>query len=256
MVGKERRLRVFRSNFVERSILSALSFLKYSVQSDEYALKQSFLQKFEPRLKLSFAALFIIFALFTKSLNVLICLYLFCLLLAVLSGIKLGFFLERTWVFIPLFSLFIALPALFSPGEPLLKFNIWNLVISRQGLSAALLFVARVTTILSYVILLSLTTRQTSLLRSLRVFRVPQIFVMVISMCLRYIYLFAGIIENMFLAIKSRIGGVTIHYKKGQKIATWNLASLWQRSRHLSSQVYDAMLSRGYSGEPRTMKKI
>ena len=33
----------------------------------------------------------------------------------------------------------------------------------------------------------------------------------------------------------------------------WNIAGLWQRSYRLSENVYQAMLSRGYSGEPEVL---
>ncbi len=180
--------------------------------------------------------------------------YLFCLILASLSKIKLGFFLKRTWIFIPLFSLFIALPALFNifiPGEALFIFKVSGLkiAITRQGLWGAALFVVRVLTSVSLVVLLSLVTGHTGLLKVLRTFRIPQIFVLTLGMCYRYIYLFIEIIGNTYLSMKSRVGR-KIHYKKGQHIIAWNIAGLWQRSYQLNQQVYLAMLSRGYTGEP------
>jgi len=79
--------------------------------------------------------------------------------------------------------------------------------------------------------------------------KIPQIFVMTLGMCYRYIYLFVEIVENTYLAIKSRVGA-KVHYKRGQRIVAWNIAFLWQRSYQLNEDVYRAMLSRGYRGEP------
>jgi cobalt/nickel transport system permease protein len=160
-------------------------------------------------------------------------------------------------VFIPLFSLFIAVPALFSefsPGETLQVVRIagTKLIITRQGLDAAILFVMRVATSVSLVVLLNLTTRQTVLLRTLRIFGIPQIFVMTLSMCYRYIYLFAEIIEHTFIGIKSRVGA-NMHYKKGQEIVAWKMANLWERSQQMNEEVYSSMLSRGYTGEPKVL---
>ena len=160
-------------------------------------------------------------------------------------------------MFIPLFSLFIALPAIFSiftPGEHLatLKLAGLKLIITRQGLYGAALLVTRVATSVSFVVLLSITTKHFELLKVLRIFRIPQVFVMTLGMCYRYIFLFVGIIENTCLAIKSRIG-TKIHYKKGQRIVAFNIACLWQRSCQLNEDVYSAMLSRGYKGEALVM---
>ncbi|MDD2752479.1 MAG: cobalt ECF transporter T component CbiQ, partial [Candidatus Omnitrophica bacterium] len=114
MVGEERRLVVFKNNnFIEHSILGALSFLKESIFSEEYALNKGFLQSLDPRIKMVTFLLLVVQVLFTKNIAILLSLYLLCLFLSCLSRIHLGFFLKRTWVFIPLFSLFIAIPALF-----------------------------------------------------------------------------------------------------------------------------------------------
>jgi len=245
------------SNFIARSLMSALSFLKDSVFAEEYALRKGFLQSIDPRVKMISFGLFFITAIFLKRAEFLIFLYSLCLALVALSKISLGYFLKRTWVFIPIFSLVIAVPAIFSifsPGETIatLKTPYCQLVVTRQGLHGAALFVLRVLVGVSYAVVLSLTTPHTTLLRVLRIFKISQIFIMTIGMCYRYIYLFVEIIENTYLSIKSRAGGIA-HYKKGQKIIAWNIAYLWQRSYGLSQRVYDAMISRGYAGEARVL---
>ncbi len=219
------------NNFIQRSILGALAFLKDLIFAEELAMRPGFLQSLDPRIKLATFLLFIIQVLLARDVIVLFFLYALCLLLALISKINLIFFLKRTWIFIPLFSLFIAIPAIFS-----------------LGLASALIFVMRVATSVSFVVLLSITTKHFELLRVLRIFRIPQIFVMTLGMCYRYIYLFVEIIEQTYLAIKSRVG-VFLHYKSGQRIVAWSIASLWQRSVKLNEEVYKAMLSRGYQGE-------
>lgn len=242
-----------KNNFIERSLLGALSFFKESIFAEEYATQKGFLQSLDPRMKMFTLLLFILQILFTKSMMVLLCLYGLSLVLAYLSNIRLGFFLKKTWIFIPLFSLFIAIPAMLSmvtPGEALVTWHIGaaNLIITKQGLLGAMLFVLRVITSVSHVVLFSLTTKHFELLKVLRTFKVPQVFVMILGMCYRYIYLFVEIVEDTYLAIKSRVGTGT-HYKKGQHIVAWNIAYLWTRSYQLNEDVYKAMLSRGYRGE-------
>ncbi|MBU0502766.1 MAG: cobalt ECF transporter T component CbiQ [Candidatus Omnitrophica bacterium] len=242
------------NKFIERSIVGALSFLRESVFGDEYASRKGLLQLLDPRVKVFTFLLFIIQVILIRNIFVLSCLYGICLILALISKINLWFFLKRTWIFIPLFSLFIAVPALFSiisPGEPLFKFNIiwFKLVITRQGLSAAILFVLRVITSVSFATLLSISTKHFELLKVLRFLKVPQIFVITLGMCYRYVYLFVEMIENTYMAIKSRVGA-RIHYRQGERIVAWNIGLLWQRSYRLNEDVYKAMLSRGYKGEP------
>ncbi|MFH1540952.1 MAG: cobalt ECF transporter T component CbiQ [Elusimicrobiota bacterium] len=245
------------NNFIEHSIMGAISFFKESVFAEQYALKKGFLQLLDLRIKTITFLMFIVLTILAKNVCVLFYLYTLCLLLGCISKINLWFFLKRTLIFIPLFSIFIAIPALFSiftPGEAMLALNIFGIkfTITHQGFFVASLLVARVITSVSFVVLLTLTTKHFELLKVLRIFGIPQIFVMTIGMCYRYIFLFVEIIENIYLAVKSRIGS-KIHYKKGQHLAAWNIASLWQRSYQLNENVYKAMLSRGYCGESVTM---
>jgi cobalt/nickel transport system permease protein len=237
--------------------MGALSFLKESIFADEYAAKSGLLQSLDPRIKTVTFLLFIIQIILTKSLFILLCFYALCLLLTFCSKINLGFFLKRTWIFIPIFSLLIAIPALFNivtPGEPLISFQIAGLKlnITHQGLLGAGFFFMRVTTSVSFAVLLSVTTRHFELLKVLRVLKIPHVFVMITQICYRYIYLFVEIIEDIYLAIKSRVG-TKVHYKRGQHIVAWNIAYLWNRSYQLNEAVYQAMLSRGYRGEPAVM---
>ncbi len=218
------------ANFIQRSAIGAVSFLKEMIFSEEIALRRGFLQSLDPRMKLATFLLLIIQVLFARSIVVLFFLYVLCLLFALASKIKLGFFLKRTWIFIPLFSLFIAIPAFFI------------------NFTSASIFVLRVLTCVSWAVLLSITTKHFELLKVLRIFKVSQIFVMTLGICYRYIYLFVEIIEQTYLAIKSRVGN-GVHYQKGQGIVAWNIASLWNRSVKLNEEVYQAMLSRGFSGE-------
>jgi len=249
---------VRNGGFVERSLIGILSLLKSSLFAEECATKAGFMQSLDPRIKILTSVFFIVATLLTRSIPVVLSLYLFCLLLAFISKINLGFFLKRTWIFIPLFSLLIAFPALFSnfiPGEELFSFKVgaWALVITRPGALTVLLFVLRVATMVSFAVLLSITTRHFELLKVLRVFGIPQAFVMILGICYRYIYLFIGLIENTYLAIKSRVGAVR-NYKIGQRIVGANIAFLWARSYQLNEDVYKAMLSRGYSGQPYVLE--
>ena len=224
---------------------------------EEYASQSGFLQARSPRIKI-FAITFLLLAvLFTRSVAFLFVLYLLCLLAAEVSSIRLGFFLKRTWVFIPIFALIIAVPAMFaafSPGEPVFTFKVYNaaFVITKQGVAGASIFFMRVLTSVSWVILLTLTTKHFVLLKVLRSFGVPQIFVITLGMCYRYIYLLIGIFQDTYTAIQSRTGDISSS-RDGRNITAWNIANLWQRSYKLQNDVYSAMISRGYNGDMRVL---
>ena len=245
-----------KSDFAQRSLQGALAFFKDALFAEETASQPGLLQTLDPRMKLAGILLLLLATLFARSLSVLGLLYLLCLLLAVLSRLRVGFFLLRTWLFVPLFSLAIAVPALFSfvsPGNVVASCGMLH--ITQPGLYAAAFFLSRVTVSVSLAVLLSLTTRHTALLRALRALGVPQIFVMVLGMCHRYIYLFVELVENTYRAIRSRTGA-RIHHRQGQRIVAWNIGQLWSRSHALNEQVYGAMVSRGFRGEPVSLTRV
>lgn len=217
--------------FIERSIESALSFFKEAVFSEETARSKGLLQAIDPRWRLIAFLAVIVFTCFVRSAPLLAFLYAASIGLAVASGINIIFFIKRVWIFIPLFTLFMAIPAVFM-----------------QSLYSAVIFVLRVATCVSFAVLITLTTRHTDLLRSLGSLGIPGIFIQVLDMTYRYIFFFISVFEDMHLSLKSRlvknIGG-----KKARYWVASRISSLFRRSMKMSEEVYLAMLARGYGGE-------
>lgn len=237
-----------KNKFIEQSLLGTLGFIREAIFSEEYSRASGLLQAIDARIKIIGLAGILLAVAWIKSIALVFLFYLLSLLLAYFSKINLIYFLRRTWIFIPLFSLFIAIPALFnifSPGEVIF----WG--ITKQGFLGATLFIARVLTSVSFSVLTVLTTSHIDLLRALRSLGIPQFFVVTFMMCYRYIYIFIKILEDTYLAIKSRL--ITdLRHRKARKILAWRMSTLWEKSRMMSEEVYLAMLSRGYSGEPKS----
>jgi len=195
-------------------------------------------------------------------------LYLFVLLLVAASSVPLLFFIKRVWLFIPLFSAMIVIPALFNvvtPGEPLWTmahlsrshdFGPWHIPeaisITRQGLLSATTFIGRVAASVSLAVLLTLTTRRSDLLQALGVLRVPQIFILILGMTYRYIILLVQAVQNIHIARRSR----TLRYGTAAAEQRWvasRMGCLFKKSWLMSQEVQRAMLSRGFSGEVRVI---
>jgi cobalt/nickel transport system permease protein len=242
-----------RGRFIERSLRAVLSFINDAVLAETHAGRPGFLQARDPRVKIAASLILLVVAATTRSFAVLAALYLIIALLVLCSRIELGFFFARTWVFVPIFALAMALPALFSffsPGDVVGHVRIFalSLSVTRQGILGAGLFVSRVAVCVSVAVLLALTTRHSALLRALRCLGIPQIYVMTMGMTYRYIHLFVEIVGDTFTAIRSRVG-YAVAVPSGRRIVAWNIASLWRRSFDLHLQVHRAMIARGYRGE-------
>lgn len=248
------------SGVFERTLRDIVSLLMESVTRDEIARSKGLLQECDPRFKLVSIALMLASALVAGNAEGLCAIYFVVIALALSSSLRLSFFLKRTLFFIPFFSLFIVLPAIFdfvTPGEPVVSFRLLTIGVSitRQGLGSAGILLLRVIDSVSLAILLVLTTQQHTILKVLRVFRVPQLFIMTMGMTWRYIYLLLDIVQNSFIAIRSRVGYVT-SAKTGRRIIGANMGTLWLKSYRLQNQVYDAMISRGYTGEPKVLDEF
>jgi cobalt/nickel transport system permease protein len=102
----------------------------------------------------------------------------------------------------------------------------------------------------SLAVLLVVTTPWADVLKSLRALRTPQVFVLVLSMTYRYIFLFLHTTNGILLARKSRVVGRTRGGEQRRWI-TGTMGNLMSRAFQMSNDVYAAMLSRGFTGEVR-----
>ncbi len=257
-----------KKGFLDKTLAEITSFFKDGFFSEKYADRNGLMQKLDPRVKVVTITLLVIAVSFLTHLLLITGLHLFVLVLVSLSMIPLGFFLPRVWLFIPLFSGIMAIPALFNvfvPGDPLLtliRFDAeWSIgpfkvpetiAITRQGLTTATLFVMRVATSVSLVILVVLTTKWPHLLKALRALGIPQMFTFIIGMTYRYIHLLLRLIEDIHLARKSRFikkGSIG----SGQKWVASQMGIVLKRSLNVSEDVYSAMLSRGFSNEVKIL---
>ena len=103
-------------------------------------------------------------AALVRNIPVLIGIYASTVVLAAASRLPVGFFVKRVWLFIPIFTGIIVIPAtlnVITPGTIVLP--LWNwfghaVGITEQGLTTAGLLVMRVACSISIVVLLTLTT--------------------------------------------------------------------------------------------------
>lgn len=240
-----------KRDFIERTILLVTGILRDTISNHEFIGRKGYLQSLTPEAKLIGIALLVIATSLSKGITPLLILYPFSIMLALASGIRLSTFIIRVWLFIPLFTCIIAIPAIFLvPGEPILSVDIVH--ITKEGLLTAATLILRVATSVSFIILLTLTTRWNRILTSLQALFIPASFVMVLSMTYRYLYLFLRTVEDMHYAFKSRL--ITWDRKEGRRWVGRRIGYLFHRSMSISNEVYDAMVSRGFDRELKAME--
>jgi cobalt/nickel transport system permease protein len=260
-----------QSNFIQKTLQGIIGFLRKSVYSEEIALRSGFLQAMDPRMKLLAIFSLLVTVNLLRHLPLLWGVYLVILILATLSKVPARFLIQRVWLVIPLFTGIMVFPALFNwvrPGDPL--WIIWNfstplhvgpihfppeLIITRQGFWGALLMISRVGISVTLAVLLTLTTRWNNLLRALRTFFVPKIFIVTLEMTYRYIFVLVTLLEDMFLARKARDSGHSSGAEQRRFIGS-SIANLFGKSLQMSEDVYTSMIARGYTGEIYTLQRF
>ena len=251
-----------KGSFVEKTLAGGADVLRQAMFSEDTARGGGLLQRLDPRVKVvSLLALLVVAAL-VRHVPVLLAMYLVTLTLAAASGLPIGFFVKRVWLFIPVFTGVVVLPATFSfvtPGEVVAPLWHWHghpVGLTRQGLVGAGLIVARVATSVSLVVLLTLTTPWTRLLAALRALAVPRIFILVIGMAYRYLFLLLNSVTDMFEARKARTVAAEVDVKAGRRFVSAAAGTLFGRSYELAEEVHQAMLARGYRGNARTLERF
>jgi cobalt/nickel transport system permease protein len=243
-----------RIGWVEQTLAGITGSIERAIFTEQHARIDAFLQRVDPRAKLGIFLAFVLGASLTGSYAVLAALYGLTVAAAVASRIPTDFFVKRVWLGIPLFAGIVVVPSIFFiPGPRLFDLAVgpFHVAPSIPGLMGAVLFVMRVGVSVSLAVLLVMTTPWADILKSLRAVRVPQVFVLILSMTYRYIFLFLHTVNGVFLARKSRI----VARVRGAEQRRWiggTLGNLIGRSFKMSNDVYAAMLARGFSGEMRT----
>ncbi|RDV84741.1 cobalt ECF transporter T component CbiQ [Ammonifex thiophilus] len=255
------------AGFVEKNLKEIHRVFADELFATAMARQPGLYQSLDPRTKVVATVAFIGVVGLAHHLTTLVLLNLLTLAVAFLSRLPLKLYLARVWLFIPLFTGVMAFPAIFNwitPGDPVctlipeVSFHLGNyhfqapLTITVQGLQGAATIVLRAADSVSWVILLTLTTSWPRLLKALRVFRVPQLFILILEMTLRYIFLLLQLSVETFEAYRFRLVGPPPAKEKRRFLASL-IGNVLVRTQALSEEVYQAMQARGYTGEPRSL---
>lgn len=254
-IGKRKK-----GSFVEKTLTGGAGLLRQVMFSEDAATRPGLLQRIDPRVKLVALLVLLVAAGLVHNLEMLFGAYALTLALAAASRLPVGFFIKRVWLFVPIFTGVVVLPATLSivtPGEIVLHLWSWHGTphgLTQQGLMTAALVVSRVATSISLVVLLTLTTPWVRLLAALRTLGVPAMFVLVIGMAYRYIFLLLGTVTDMYEARKARTVGAQAHDRTARAFLSASAGTMFGKAHHLSEEVHQAMTARGYRGNARTIQ--
>jgi cobalt/nickel transport system permease protein len=260
-----------RTKFLDKTLLAAAQVAERSFFSEEHARMKGLLQSLDVRIKLLTFLFLLVLVSFLHAPLSLWCLSGAAVVLAGASRIPLGIYLVRVWLFVPIVTAAIVLPALLNivtPGEPLWvivtleRSYSWGpyflpqeIAVTRQGLWGSIVFISRVGASLSFAVLLTMTTRWSDIFAGLRALLVPRVFVLTLNMTHRYLFVLLRLIQDMYRARKSR----TIQALSSAGERGWvasRIGVIFRKSIEMSNDIYLAMLSRGYRGEIISLERF
>lgn len=251
-----------KASFLERTITGSSELLRQTMFSEDMARRNGLLQRVDPRAKLLGMLVLLVAAGLVHHIPTLLVMYAGALVLAWASRLPLGFFIKRVWLFIPIFTLVVVAPATLSvvtPGDivvPLWSWHGQQQGLTAQGLTSAALVTSRVAVSISLVVLVTVTTPWTKLLTGLRSLGLPRIFVLVIGMAYRYLFLLLESVTEMYQARTSRSLGKVRHDGSARSFVGASAGALVGKANHLAEEVHQAMVARGYRGEARILDQL
>ncbi len=223
---------------------------------DHYCDIDSVIHRIDPRIKLISLLGSILFVILTPA-NSFIAFAFYGVvisLLLIVSKIPVGFILKRSLVIIP----FVVAIALFIPffkqGQIVGRFyfGTFPITITYEGLMIFWNIIAKAYLSILCMILLSVTTKFSDLLKAMENLKLPRIIVMIMSFMYRYIFVIIDELMSMKRAMDSRASVIKRHSQI--KVLARLIGVLFVRSYERAERVYAAMCSRGFSGKIVTLK--
>lgn len=215
-----------KASFIDKSILSILKVLtKLRLQTDSKANKLGI----SAVLKLTSVLLMIIFVSLTRSFSFILIVNVFILVLINFLDIEEIKYIVKMSSAVAFFTFIILLPSI------LLGYGNNTLMITLK----VLISVAAVN-------ILACTTEWDDLIRALKVFHMPDMFIFVLDITIKYIILLGEFSLNMFYALKLRSVG-----KSNKKSTSLSgiVGTMFIKSKEMSEETYGAMECRGFTGE-------
>lgn len=179
----------------------------------------------------------------------------------ILSRLGFSYVLKRSSLALPF--VLAALPVIFTiKGTPLASFTLgsWLLTISLPGVERFISITLKSWISVQTAIVLASSTRFPELLMAMRAIRIPRLMVAIFGLMWRYLFVLVDEALRLMRARLARSGESGLsNAKTGGSIAwraqiTGGMAgSLFLRALERSDRIYNAMISRGYDGEVRTL---
>lgn len=250
-------------SFIDKTIKNAASFVSATFSHWQSAKQNGFFQLLDGRIKVVFLIIYVLIVSLTSSIvfHILTCLIL--LLLFLFSKLNIFHIYKRVLAVGFVFGFLIFIPAslnIFTKGEnafTIIRFshphNWWiynvpqEISVTYEGIQTVLRLTLKVINSVSIVLLVIYTTTFERIVKSLAYFRIPDIFLLTLTLTYKFVFILSNTTVEIYYAIKMRWwnkGSV----KEAEEIVAGRIGYLFRKSWERYELVYQSMIARGFNG--------
>lgn len=252
--------------YLDRGIAGISSMIQTCFFNHTDLSRTGWMQKTDARIKVALLAFLIVIISIKSLVMPELLISAFLMILVVLSRLNVVRFYSHVLKYTFLFGLVVTFPALFNiitPGDIL--FPVIDLESSRQwwvyqipqqigitsqGMQAVSMLNLRIWNSMTIASLIIQTTPFGDMMKALRVFRIPDTLLLIVTLSHKYIFVLAKTIDDMFLARKSRLAG-SVSDSEARAWIAGRIGYLFRKSRMKYEEIFRAMEARGFSDEVR-----
>ncbi|MBF0320942.1 MAG: hypothetical protein HQL01_14180 [Nitrospirae bacterium] len=250
-----------KGSFIDKGIGHISKFYETVFLQWELSRKDGLFQRLNARTKMVFLVFYIFIVSVKKDVSSEILAAVFIFLFVLLSRVGIFKFYWKVFIAGFLFGVVAGLPAalnVITPGETVYKIlelqqarDFWiyhlpeTITLTHEGILLVMMLTARVANSVSITLLVVSTTSFSDILKGLKVFRVPEYFLMILSLSQKYVFIFLKMLRDMHSAKKARLIG-------SADAAGWipgRIAFIFNKTQLRCEDMYKAMAGRGFTGE-------
>ena len=218
------------------------------IRFDDLASKKSPIHNLEGRIKLISTIFIIVVCVISQELFIPIILEIMLLVILKIARLSYVDSFKRLLMLLPFGGVIIIFQPFIQPGNIIWSYS-W-LTITDTGLNWAILLLMRMITTLTTIIIYSSTTPLQEMASSFRKLKMPRDLAMILSIMVRFLFLFVDELAAIRKSQKSR--NFSIHskntpYKWRVKQVGYTIGMMFLKAYEQGERVHKSMVSRGFS---------
>lgn len=250
--------------FIDRTLQRVAGFIKSGYLQAETASSHGLLQKIDARIKILFLLCFIVLANAIRQVPSQLYISSFLLVLCIFSRLNLTDIYKRVLIFSFFFGFLVIAPAslnVVTPGNIVVHIihfsetrQYWiyhiptEIGITREGILVVTRLYLKVINSITVTLLIFSTTPFNEIIKALKIIKVPDIFLLIITMTYKFIFILAHAIQETYFALKLR-WWKKVGNPEANRIIAGRMVYTFQKSWRRYEEVFKAMVARGFTGK-------